>query len=309
MCELRINFYPFRVLDAPGWLLGDINYSRPHYGLGYKSTLGKSKKYWLETLARELRKARGNDEQLLRIIQDLEENASGDDARKARVTNKLVQNWRSIETVINSQLLVALTLFPNSMRTEIFQNLFPEILSYRSTAIQTAGVYPNYIEPDLFAQLGDNLMMIELKAKAKYKIKQHISYLRFVSAYRQLHQEVDQTNILHLILQPAQNLDRIHQHENWIEAHNQETGKLDINAQALQEYWDNNKFRKGPLFDEGELVKLSNELPVYLKSWRQLADAVDHVVNNNNLGAYQEPIELLAQQMREMCEHASGNFW
>lgn len=276
---MRISFRRRPIYQAPVAVLHHLYYYTKQYGLSVRQFTGEHWRYWEELPAR-LRGVEGNPAALDAVITELEELAAGSEKRLRRRRAQIEGKWDEKEVVINAQLLSVLGALPDGMLASGFGRAMgiedlPRNLAIVDLVVEAgAGEDADFVEPDLLL-LGDrHLLMVEVKTRGgaassrKYPPGQLLNYLQLAARCLDQRDDVSPDRFSHLILVPSVDPQWIESHGQWVADTCDERGRVRLDPSACVSLT-----RPKQSYDYGQLMKLVDDIPIYYRSWEQLAGA------------------------------------
>jgi hypothetical protein len=309
---MELKFTPRTTAEGFIALLKNVYYYTTRWGLSVKEFTGQHQDYW-EKLPKRLRRSAVSQTALNTIIEELEILSRGSEERRMR-RNALVKKdgFRKKEVVINEQLLAILSCLPHELLSAIFRRLTAQsVLPVKAGLVDRhLSTTEQLIEPDLLIMGGRKLLMGELKVKTdqdladtKYSANQLFNYLGL--AVKSLsHQSGDLPNSLaHIILLPSVELRWFIQGKKWISQ--LQTG-LDRHMEfdVAQTYHTAQKQKKQKyVHNEGALEDLLKNIPVYCRTYDDLASAMEQEIVNFPLVDHWQRIQ---KELVDLCRYASS---
>lgn len=282
---MQITFKASPIYQAPLRVLEHLYYYTTQYGLSVKQFTGAHWRYW-EELPKCLRKAQNNPKELDSIIVELEQLAAGSEKRLQRRRSQIKEGkWAEKEIVLNAQFLSVLAALPEELLALGFKKLtgyesLPQSFQIVDLAIPSKeGEDTDFVEPDLLL-LGDrHLLMVEIKTRGgaqsscNYPPHQLLNYLHLVAKCRALNNTSLPNQFTHLILVPSTDPKWLDNHSKWVLDICDDTGRLKVDPDACVRL-----SKKKVFYDYEYLRDLVNEIPIYYRSWQQLYEAFEFVI-------------------------------
>ena len=282
--QVQIRFKVRLIYRAPLDVLAHLYYYTVQYGLSVRQFTGQHWKYW-EKLPKQLRQAQGDPKALEAIIAELEELAAGSEERRSRRQAQIQGKWAEKEIVLNAQLMSVLAAMPDGLLALGFQNLTGNKSlagAYRIIELEMQGPqgeWVDFLEPDLMLLGEDHLLMVEVKTAGtssshKYPANQLLNYLHLVAKCREANDPGLPDRFAHLILVPSTEPKWLVKYAEWVLTTCDENGRLKVDPEACIRL----SKHKGS-YDYETLGKLTQEIPIYYRSWRQLYEAFEQAIS------------------------------
>lgn len=286
---MKINFINRPIQKAPLSVLKHLYYYTTQYGLSVRQFTGADWHYW-EELPRRLKVSKNNDRKLNSIIRELEKLAEGSEGRLEKRRYQKDQGWVEKEIVINSQLLSVLAALPADLLALGFNDLIGDKILPREIDIVdlkidgVKGEDKDFVEPDLLLLGSNHLLMVEIKTRGSekssrnYNARQLLNYMRLVCECKRINGGNLPKEFSHLILLPSGDPKWIDDYSEWIHALGYEKGRrLEFDPYACIKLG-----RKNSSFDYNRLKTLLDQVPIYCRSWENLADSFHSALNRFN---------------------------
>ena len=293
--ERGITFEHRKIADGFIAILHNVYYYTARWGLSVKHFTGADWKYW-EALPGKLREAQASPQGLEMIIHELEGLAANSEERRIR-RKSLVKDrgFRKKEVVINEQILAILAALPHPLLSGLFQCLtFKGVLPEEANLVERKlPTGEQLIEPDFLILGGRHLLMSELKVKAdssgrdtRYDANQLHNY--FSLAVKCLSQGGNDlpNRFSHIILVPSVDLRWFVRGQQWITDLQVGADRhMQFNIEMTHHLAQEAK-RQHYITDSARLGELIKTVPVFCRSYSDLADALDSVVTGYPLEAH-----------------------
>jgi hypothetical protein len=301
--DLKIAFVDATVADAPLRVLDHLYYYTVQYGISVRQFTGRNAACW-NALPSRLRAAR-RPRELEAILQELDVLTAGKEERTATIRSQR-KRWAGKEIVLSAQLCSLLAALPDTLLADMFGRLTARTTTpsrLRLVTLKNAG----FVEPDALL-LGDNrLLMIEVKTRGldarghRYAPQQLLNYARLAIECRTAADPQLPHDFAHLIVVPSRAPMWLEKHSQWVTAFDDlPDGRLAINAEAAVSLGrDKTQARWGP-----KLVETLKQLPIYYRSWADLARASSDAIGSLKADPYREHWQSMGRQLQTIAERA-----
>jgi hypothetical protein len=282
-----ITFRQRKIADGFTATLHNIYYYTGRWGLSVRSFTGEHWKYW-EALPGKLREAQASPQALAMIIHELEGLALKSEERRIR-RESLVRDggFCKKEVVINEQVLAILAALPHPLlsaafRSLTFQGALPEEGKLVERELPTG---EQLIEPDFLILGGRQLLMGELKVKAdsrtgdtKYDANQLYNYLSLAVKCLSEDRNDMPNRFSHIILVPSVEPRWFVRGQLWItDLQAGPDRHMQFNIETTHQLAQKSKSQQY-ITDVLRLGEVITDIPVYCRSYFDLADALERVI-------------------------------
>ena len=277
---LQIAFKDRPIHRAPLEILQHLYYYTTQYGLSVAQFTGAHQSYW-EKLPQELRKAMDTPKSLNSIIKKLERYAKGAEERLIKRREEKDNKWAQKEIVLNAQLKSVLAAYPFELLSLGFKKLtdqenFPNSMRIVDLFLKKEDGREafSFVEPDMLLIGENHLFMVEIKTRGgiksgrNYPPSQLLNYFRLIAECQDSNDDTLPKFFSHLIIVPSLEIKWIEKHADWIINTRDHSGKLVVDPEGCI------KAGSGKSSYNHERVKhLLSEIPIYYRSWEELADS------------------------------------
>ncbi|MFC1481605.1 hypothetical protein ACFL6E_05110 [Candidatus Neomarinimicrobiota bacterium] len=275
----QIEFTPRPLMGSPLEVLEHLYYYTHQYGLSVSQFTGKHWKYW-KGLPERLRIVQDSPHELESIIQELESLAEGSAKRlKKRQDQIKKERWAEKEVILNAQLLTVLAALPHEMLATGFKKVTRGVGMPPNLEIVDLDIREDFLEPDLLLLGEGYLLMVEIKTRGnsssvrKYPPNQLLNYLQLVVKCLDSEDTSLPQQFAHLIIVPSDNPKWLEQSKEWIIDTCDKNGRMQIDSSACIKLSKKKKY-----YDYDVLNTLANKIPVYYRSWQQLAEGFEQTL-------------------------------
>ena len=307
--QVQIRFKERPIYQAPLDVLVHLYYYTVQYGLSVRQFTGQHWKYW-EKLPKRLRQAQGDPDALEAIIMELDELAAGSEERRRRRQAQIRGKWAQKEIVLNAQLMSVLASMPDELLALGLQNLTGSKSlagTYRIVKLEMQGPqgeWVDFLEPDLMLLGEDHLLMVEVKTAGKssshkYPANQLLNYLHLVAKCREASDPSLPNRFAHLILVPSIEPKWLVKDADWVRTTCDEHGRLRVDPEACIRL---SKHKRS--YDYEYLSKLTQEIPIYYRSWQQLYEAFDLAIPQFGDERNMEHWRRIGSEVKELARRA-----
>lgn len=280
---MGLHFTDRRITDGVLNLLQNIYFYTGRWGFSVASFTGENEEYW-EALPRRLRSALGNPRRLESIIAELE--GLAEKAEERRMKHQILitkDGFQRKEVVVNEQLLSVLSALPHDLLGRCLRSLTSdEVLPAPARLVERhLGTKEQLIEPDFLVMADRHLLMGELKIKAssetsdtKYDANQLCNYLSLAVKSRQENTAELPQYFSHLVLLPTIEHRWFVRGREWVlELQTGPNRRMRIDPEACFTLAHGDK-KQRYVTNGAHLASLLNDIPVFCRTYRDLADAL-----------------------------------
>lgn len=307
-----ITFRQRKIADCVTATLHNVYYYTGRWGLSVRCFTGEDWKYW-ETLPRRLRDVQTSPPALAKILDELQKLASKSKERRNR-RESLVRRggFSKKEVVINEQMLAILAALPHPLLSAAFRCLtFEGALPDEGRLVERElPTGEQLVEPDFLILGGRQLLMGELKVKAdsspkdtKYSANQLHNYLSLAVKCLSEGGSGLPNRFSHIILLPSVDLRWFDRGRFWItDLQYGPDRRMQLDIKMTHELAQKSKPQKY-VKDALRLGRLLDDIPVFCRSYFDLADALKRVITGYPLELHWRRIH---GELWELAEFASS---
>ncbi len=308
---MKINFINRSIQKAPLSVLNHLYYYTTQYGLSVRQFTGADWHYW-EELPGRLKASKNDERKLNSIIRELEKLAEGSEGRLDKRRSQKDQEWAKKEIVINSQLLSVLAALPADLLALGFNDVIGDevlpgeidIVDLKIEGIK--GEDRDFVEPDLLLLGSNHLLMEDIKTRGgekssrNYTPRQLLNYMRLVIECKRIDDGNLPKEVSHLILLPSADPKYIDHCSEWIhDLGCQKRKLLELDPHACIKLG-----RKTSSFDYNQLNTLLDQVPIYCRSWGNLADSFRFALTRFNDQRNQAHWRKVVAEIRMLADKA-----